>query len=112
MREVDRGFPEPGSCLHHSVGTWPVLIDDTTTVVEAVEGKQLTLQARAWPAGEALVEIELVPDTGGTRVTLREDAVSGPGTLLPAPLRAPLLRWRNTEALRRLALLVENRRHT
>jgi hypothetical protein len=109
MRQVDEGFPQLGTLLHHSVGAWPVLIDDTTSVVHAVEGKALTLRARAWPAGEALVEIELSPEAGGTRVTMREDAVSGPGALVPAPVRAPLLRWRNVEALRRLALLVENR---
>jgi uncharacterized protein YndB with AHSA1/START domain len=109
MREVDRGFPEPGTCLHHSVGSWPALVDDTTTVEEAEPSRRLRLRARAWPAGEAHVEIDLAPDSGGTRVTLTEDAVSGPGTLVPQLVRAPLLRWRNTESLRRLALLVENR---
>src|ERR1043165_7866722 len=29
MREVDDEWPEPGARLHHSVGTWPLLIDDT-----------------------------------------------------------------------------------
>jgi hypothetical protein len=112
MRQVDPGFPEPGTCLHHSVGSWPALVDDTTTVDEAVPGQELRLQARAWPAGEAHIAIDLAPDSGGTRVTITEDAVSGPGALVPRPLRAALLRWRNTESLRRLALLVENRPHS
>ena len=42
-------------------------------------------------------------------MTMVEDAVSGPGALVPKPLRDPMLRWRNVEALQRLALLVENR---
>ena len=32
MREVDETWPEVGSKLHHSVGAWPLLIDDNTEV--------------------------------------------------------------------------------
>ena len=42
-------------------------------------------------------------------MAIAEDAVAGPGVLVPGLLRQPLLRWRNQEALRRLALVVENR---
>ena len=59
--------------------------------------------------GEAEVEIGLEATHGGTMVTMDEDAASGPGRLVPKPARAALIKWRNTEALRRLALLVENR---
>jgi hypothetical protein len=41
------------------------------------------------------------------RVTIEEDAVSGPGTLLPAPARHGLLDVRNKETLARLAYLAE-----
>ena len=34
MRAVDPAFPAVGSKLHHSVGLWPLLIEDTTEVVE------------------------------------------------------------------------------
>ena len=34
---------------------------------------------------------------------MTEDAVSGPGVLVPRPVRGLTLKWRNTEALRRLA---------
>ena len=30
MRAVDPTFPGVGSKLHHSVGLWPLLIEDTT----------------------------------------------------------------------------------
>ena len=30
MREVDDHWPAEGAKLHHSVGTWPALLDDTT----------------------------------------------------------------------------------
>jgi hypothetical protein len=42
-------------------------------------------------------------------VVIEEDAVSGPGRLVPKPLRDPALAWRNVETLRRLAFIAENR---
>ncbi len=109
MREVDDHWPEPGSRLHHSVGTWPVLIDDTTEVIDAIPGVTLELRARAWPSGEAGVTLHLRPSGTGTEVVIEEDAESGPATLVPKLLRDPPLRWRNVEALRRLAYLAERR---
>ena len=42
-------------------------------------------------------------------VAMAEDAVTGPGTLLPRPLRQLAIGPRNVEALRRLAYLAEGR---
>jgi uncharacterized protein YndB with AHSA1/START domain len=109
MREVDDSWPAVGSRLHHSVGSWPMLIDDTTEVLEVDEGQRLLLKARGWPAGEAHVEISLRPDGDATLVTMVEDATAGPGVLVPKPLRDAQLHWRNVEALRRLAFVVEGR---
>ena len=109
MREVDDTWPAVGSRLHHSVGTWPLLIDDTTEVLEVEEGRRLLLKARGWPAGEAHVEITLQPSGAATTVTMTEDATAGPGVLVPKPLRDAQLHWRNVEALRRLAFVVEGR---
>lgn len=110
MREVEEAWPAEGSRLHHSVGAWPMLIDDTTEVLENVPGTSLLLKARAWPGGAARVRMRLDPEKGGgTTVTMSEDAVSGPGRLVPSPIRQPGLAWRNTECLRRLAYLAERR---
>ncbi len=109
MRAVDEDWPAPGSRLHHSVGAWPLLIDDDTEVIER-EPLLLVLRARAWPSGEAEVRIRLEPIGSQTRVTLHEDAIGGPGRLVPGPARHPLLHMRNREGLRRLAMLVEGRR--
>jgi len=109
MRDVDESWPAVGARLHHSVGTWPLLIDDTTEVLEVEEGRRLLLKARGWPAGEAHVDISLRPDGDTTLVTMEEDATAGPGVLVPKPLRDAQLHWRNVEALRRLAFLVEGR---
>jgi uncharacterized protein YndB with AHSA1/START domain len=109
MREVDDTWPAVGSRLHHSVGTWPLLIDDTTEVLEVEEGRRLLLKARGWPAGEAHVEISLEPSGDPTVVTIVEDATAGPGLLVPKPARDVQLHWRNIETLRRLAFVVEGR---
>ncbi|GAB3026349.1 polyketide cyclase [Nocardioides flavus (ex Wang et al. 2016)] len=109
MREVDDTWPAVGSRLHHSVGSWPLLIDDTTEVLEVEDGRRLLLLARGWPAGQAHVEITLSPSNGSTVVTMVEDATAGPGLLVPKPLRDVQLHARNVEALRRLAFVVEGR---
>jgi uncharacterized protein YndB with AHSA1/START domain len=110
MREVDDHWPEVGAQLHHSVGTWPMLIDDTTEVLECVPGSLLRLRARAWPGGSAEVTIRLEPAGTETEVVIEEDAVAGPARLVPKPLRDVPLGWRNVETLRRLAYLAERRR--
>jgi len=109
MRAVDDAWPAVGSRLHHSVGSWPLLIDDTTEVLEVDEGRRLLLLARGWPAGQAHVDISLQPSGDATVVTMTEDATAGPGLLIPKPLRDAQLHVRNVEALRRLAFLVEGR---
>jgi uncharacterized protein YndB with AHSA1/START domain len=109
MRAVDDTWPAVGSRLHHSVGSWPLLIDDTTEVLEVEENRRLLLLARGWPAGQAHVDISLQPSGDTTVVTMTEDATAGPGLLIPKPLRDAQLHVRNVEALRRLAFVVEGR---
>src|SRR6187200_339428 len=81
MREVDDTWPAVGSRLHHSVGTWPLLIDDTTEVLEVEEGRRMLLLARAWPAGQAHVDITVRPDGASSVVTIEEQATAGPAAL-------------------------------
>ena len=110
VRTVDDGWPTPGQRIHHSVGLWPLLLNDTTAVLESREPTRLVLEARGWPLGKAHVTVQVHP-TGprSCRVTIREDAVAGPGTLVPKVLRQGLIVPRNREALRRLAQLAEGR---
>lgn len=109
MRDVDAGWPAAGSRLHHSVGVWPALIDDTTSVVACDPPTVLHLRARAWPTGEADVTFRLEPRGEDTEVVIEEDAAVGLARMIPKPVRDPLLTWRNSETLRRLALLAERR---
>ena len=87
MRNVDDTWPAVGSRLHHSVGVWPLLINDTTEVLEVEEGRRILLLARGWPAGQAHVEISLEPDGQSTVVTIVEQATAGPGALIPKPIQ-------------------------
>lgn len=107
IRTVDDRWPATGSVIHHSVGSWPVLLNDISRVTESEPEQLLVLRAKAWPAGEAEVRIEIEDTAAGCRVTMIEDAVAGPGRLIPGPLRRVLLRRRNAEALQRLAFLAE-----
>lgn len=109
IRDVDPSWPKVGSRIHHSVGLWPVLIDDNTEVLEVEPGTVIRLRARAWILGEANVRITLAESGGGTEVSLAEEPVSGPGKWIPAPLLAGGLTQRNIETLRRLAYIAESR---
>jgi hypothetical protein len=109
MREVDQDWPAPGTRLHHSFGAWPLVIDDTTEVLEIEPDQRLVLEARGWPVGKARVEITVKADTDGSLVSIDEDVTDGPARLVPQPLRLAGIDVRNREALRRLAYLAEGR---
>ncbi len=109
MREVDPDWPAVGSRLHHSVGTWPLVLDDETEVLECEAPRRLVLKAHAWPGGAAHVQLTIEPHPDGSLVEIEEDAVSGPGRLLPKPLRDVQLAVRNVETLKRLAFIAEGR---
>src|SRR4051794_37968479 len=68
IRHVEDEWPAPGSRIHHSIGVWPLVLDDDTEVVRSVEGSLLQLRARAWPTGEADVVIRLEDRGAGSQV--------------------------------------------
>lgn len=109
VRDVTESWPAVGAKIHHSVGTWPMLVDDHTEVLESLPGRRLKLKARVWPVGEAEVVITLTAIGAETEIVMEEDAVAGPGVLVPEPFRGLTLKWRNVETLRRLAFIAENR---
>ncbi len=111
IRGVDKDWPKAGSSIAHSVGFWPLLLSDTTTSLVESLPHRLELRARAWPAGEGRVVITAEPADQSNRclVCMAETATSGPARLVPGQIEQPLIRYRNVEALRRLAMLAENR---
>lgn len=109
MRSVDATWPAVGSTLHHSFGSWPLMIDDTTSVVACDPGRRLELTARGWPMGEARIVFTLTATAGRTRVVLEETPTKGPGALVPGFLAGPAIDLRNGETLQRLELLARGR---
>lgn len=107
MRDVDDSWPEPGARLHHSVGVWPALLDDSTSSMSWNPPRQMVMTARGWPIGEARVTIDVKPIGDGCLVRIQEEAVKGPAKAIPAALGDVLLQWRNAETLHRLAYLAE-----
>lgn len=107
IRDVEGDWPSAGAKIHHSVGAWPALLNDETEVEASETNRLLRLKAKTRPIGEALVELELQAASPGTVITMREDVISGPFSMLPARLRTAMLLPRNRESLRRLIFLAE-----
>lgn len=107
IRAVDADWPRPSANIHHSFGVWPALVDDVTSVLLWDPPRRMQLKVRAWPVGEARVEIEVRARREGCVVRIFEDAVAGPAVLVPRLVRDPGLHLRNNETLRRLAYLAE-----
>ena len=109
MRDVDANWPDKGSRIHHSVGVWPLLINDHTEVLDVVPGRSISLRARAWPIGEAKVDIRLSDVGAQTEVVIEEDAIAGPGVLVPEPLKAVRGGGGMVQPRRRLGFVGEGR---
>ena len=109
VRAVESTWPAVGSKLFHAAGVWPVVIRDVSTVEVVEPDKRLVLTASGRPFGHARVTIELTPDESGTRVSIDEVPIAGPGKWLDNPVSELLLARRNTETLARLAALAERR---
>ena len=110
IRAVDEGWPQPGAAFYHEVGGWPLRIKDNTKVRELVPPSRLVLEARARPAGIALVTLLLEERAPGcTIATIVEDPIAGPAKLVPKPIMDAMTKARNAESMRRLRNLVEER---
>ena len=110
IRAVDRNWPQVGSRIQHSVGLWPMLLNDHSEVVSETPNEELVLKARAWPTGQAHVRIVLEPDgPGATHVRIEEFVDSGAAAVIPVRAQQVLVVPRNKESLRRLAMLAEGK---
>ena len=111
VRGVDHEWPAEGARIHHSFGVWPAVISDTTHVLQQQRAHRARAagQGLAGRRGEGRHHRQPPRPTSRARVAMAEDAVTGPGTLVPRPLRQLAIGPRNVEALRRLAYLAEGR---
>ncbi len=78
LRAVDTTWPSQGSTIHHSVGLWPAVLDDTPTVPDSYPELELQLRAHALPFGTGHITIRLHPQTRGCRIQMIEHAGGKP----------------------------------
>ena len=76
MRDVDPEWPAEGAHIHHSLGGWPILLDDDTQIVEWSPPHRMKLRAKAGPLGRGVVVIEVKPRGTGCVVRLGEEPVA------------------------------------
>ncbi|MBC2637985.1 SRPBCC family protein [Rhodococcus wratislaviensis] len=108
MRAVSADWPAVGSHLHHSVGAWPALIDDSTEVLFAEENRELRLLAQVFPA-KAIVRLRLEPHDTGCHLAMSEGAATAPLKWVPQTAQDLAVLPRNLECLRRLSFLAEHK---
>ena len=102
IRAVEPGWPEPGTALHFTVGYGPLRKDDETRSLVYEPDRRLELEAHAWPAGTARIDLRAEPVEDGTLVTIDEHPLRGPARALHNPALDALIWVRNVETLRRL----------
>ena len=110
IRDVDAGWPEPGTEIHHKVGPWPLSARDRTTSLEWLPDRMLLLKVRVWPLGGGIARFVLDPvGPDSTRVTMYEQFTEGPLLGLRNKIGDVFLHYRNRETLLRLSELATHR---
>jgi uncharacterized protein YndB with AHSA1/START domain len=110
MRAVSPDWPAAGSTIHHSVGVWPLLLDDQTEVLESVPQERLVLLAKGRPFGKARITLRLFDvEGGGCRIEMAEVPVGAPMGWVPNRVALAAAIPRNRECTWRLAAIAERR---
>jgi hypothetical protein len=109
MRAVDANWPAPGSKIHHTIGIWPLSINDETTVETCIPRQELVLHAKTRPFGGARITLRLKASPTGCRIEMSEVPVGGPLSLVPRRLALAAAWPRNRECTWRLAAHAERR---
>ena len=110
IRDHDESWPAPGSVFHHRVGVWPLLLSDTTVVLDVRTDEMLRLSVRARPLISAEVTFTLSDDAGGTVVCMEEEPSLRLIGNLVRPVLDPFTHVRNHRSLRRLDQLLSSSR--
>jgi uncharacterized protein YndB with AHSA1/START domain len=110
IRDVDEGWPEPGTRIHYTLGIGRWTLDDVTTVRVMEPGRRLELEAHARRLGSARVSIELLGwGRDRTIVIIDEHPLTGPGARWHSVPLDAALRLRNRRMMRSLARVVDER---
>lgn len=110
MRAVSPDWPAAGSKIHHSIGVWPLLLDDETEVLACEPSERLVLLAKGRPFGKARITLRLFDaERGGCRIEMAEVPVGLPMGWVPNRVSLAAAIPRNRECTWRLAALAERR---
>ena len=109
LRAADGDYPAAGCKLHHSIGVWPLVLNDETEVEEWDPPRRMVLQAKTRPFGVERVIIEVRPSGSGSLVRMEEHTISGIADRIPRAIADPILHIRNAESLRRLGYVAAGR---
>jgi hypothetical protein len=109
MRAVDPDWPAPGSKIHHTIGIWPVVVDDETVVESCTPEEELVLLAKTRPFGGARITLRLYDTDDGCRIEMAEVPRGGPLSWFPHSVALAVAFPRNRECTARLAALAERR---
>jgi uncharacterized protein YndB with AHSA1/START domain len=106
-RAVDSHWPQPGSAIRHSVGVWPLVVNDQTVVESCEPNQELVLRACLGWLGAARITLRLSDIPDGCRVEMIEIPAQGPMRVIPNRLATAAIYPRNRECLMRLAAMAE-----
>ncbi len=106
-RAVGGDWPQPGAAIRHSIGVWPLVINDQTSVESCVPLQELVLRAGLGLLGAARITMRLHEIPDGCRVEMIEVPVEGPVSFIPDYLTLVAIHPRNRECISRLAALAE-----
>lgn len=110
MRAVDAHWPQVGATIRHSIGIWPLVLDDVTVVLDCRPLEQLVLLAKGRPLGKARITLRLFDlEDGGCRIEMSEVPVGIPMGWVPNRVALAAAVPRNRECTWRLAALAERR---
>ncbi len=74
IRAVDEDWPAPGSTIHHTIGLWPLAINDETVVERCTPQEELVLLATLTPFTAARISLRLAEIPDGCRVEMQRGA--------------------------------------
>jgi uncharacterized protein YndB with AHSA1/START domain len=110
IRHFDPRWPDPGTVVHHSVGVAPLVIRDSTEVLECQPPRLLVLEAHVQALGHFEVRFELQPSGSGTTMVVSEQPVRGlAGWPLIRPAVDLAISLRNWELGRRMKNVLQQR---
>jgi uncharacterized protein YndB with AHSA1/START domain len=107
-RAVDSDWPQAGAAIRHSIGTWPFVINDQTSVERCVPPHELVLRAGLGWFGAAEITMRLDETPDGCGVEMVEVPLEGLVNLIPDRLALLAIWPRNRECIWRLAAMAEH----